>query len=158
MGFSLFDGVAVNAMFETPAWRSGFHRRPIFGAPGERLARALVGAVLPDDARALFRRREFATQRDPRFAAKGVERHGGAELYRLDVIAAAVVIAESLGLHDLVEGDAVVVVAAVRAMHDKAPDATGLEVEDAGRCAKAVRPLPLRQMLRVGPHRPHQFA
>ena len=56
-------------------------------------------------------------------AVKLLERHGGAELHRLDIVAAAVVIDKPFGLHDFVEGDAVLIVAAVGAVHDEAPDA-----------------------------------
>ena len=51
------------------------------------------------------------------------------ELHRLDVVAAAVAIDDALGRHDLIVGDAVLVVAAVRPVHDEAPDAAGPEVE-----------------------------
>jgi hypothetical protein len=44
----------------------------------------------------------------------------------------------ALGLDDLIEGDAVLVVAAVRPMRDEAPDAAGAEVEGAGRAALAL--------------------
>ena len=80
------------------------------------------------------------------------------ELHRLDVFAAAVVIDDALRLHDLVEGNAVLIVAAVGAMHDEAPDAARAEIECNGRGGEAVRTPPLRQMLGIGPHRQHQIA
>ena len=52
-----------------------------------------------------------------------LEGHGLRELHRLDILAAAVAIDDALGLHDLVEGDAVLIIAAVRPVHDEAPDA-----------------------------------
>src|SRR5262249_54201051 len=49
-------------------------------------------------------------------------------------------------------------IAAVRPMHDKAPDSTRPKVEGARGGREAVRSPPLRQMCRVGPYQEHQFA
>ena len=91
-------------------------------------------------------------------AAKILEDYGLAELHRLDVVAAAVAVDDALGRHDLIESDAVLIIAAVGAMHDEAPDAARTELETRRRGGEAVRSPPLRQMLCIGPDRKHQFA
>ena len=55
--------------------------------------------------------------------AEILEGHGLRELHRLDILAAAMAVDDAFGLHDFVKGDAVLIIAAVRAMHHEAPDA-----------------------------------
>ena len=93
-----------------------------------------------------------------RAAAQILEDHGLAELHRLDIVAAAMAIDDALGRHDLLEGDAVLIIAAVGAVHDEAPDAARAKLEARRRGGEAVRPPPLRQMFCIGPHRKYQLA
>ena len=84
----------------------------------------------------ITRSRSAADGKSPRqvmrvAAAEILEHDGLAELHRLDVVAAAVAIDDALGRHDLLEGDAVLIVAAVGAVHDEAPDAARAEIEAA---------------------------
>src|SRR5262249_46356503 len=72
--------------------------------------------------------------------------------------APAMVIDDALRRHYLVEGDAVLVVAAVRTVHDEAPDAARPELEARRGGGEAVGSPPLRQMFRLGPRRKHQLA
>src|SRR5262245_59516296 len=67
-------------------------------------------------------------------------------------------IAQALGPHDFIKGDATLVVPAVRAVHDKAPHATLAEVEGTGGGGKAMGTPPLSQMLGVGENLKHQLA
>src|ERR1700692_1494493 len=70
---------------------------------------------------------------------------------------AAVAVDDARGRHDLIEGDAVLIIAAVRAVHDEAPDAARPEFEARRRGGETVRSPPLRQMLCIGPDRKHQL-
>src|SRR6185437_16074011 len=110
-----------------------------FAEPRHGLHEALSGAVFPNDAIAFFRRREVATPGHAGAAADIVEDDSLAELHRLDVFAAAVAIDDALGRHDLVEGDAVLIVAAIGAVHDEAPNPARPQIEAHGRCGEAVR-------------------
>src|SRR5580692_6049391 len=134
-------------------------RRDIVAKARHGLHQTLAGAVLFDHPVALGRRLEIAAPGDAGApAAQILEDHGLAELHRLDVVAAAVAVDDALGRHDLIEGDAVLIIAAVGAVHDEAPDAARPEFEARRRGGEAVRPPPLRQMLGIGPHRKHQLA
>src|ERR1700730_3109053 len=102
----------------------------IVGKPRHSLHQALVGTILLDHPVALGRRREIAAPGDAGAAAAEVLEHDSlAERHRLDVVAAAVAVDDALWRHDLLEGDAVLIVAAVRPMHDEAPDAARAEFE-----------------------------
>src|ERR1700691_4459712 len=116
----------------------------IVGKPRHGLHQTLVGTILLDHPVALGRRREIAAPGDAGAAATQVfEDHGLAELHRLDVVAAAVPIDDALGRHDLIEGDAVLIIAAVGAVHDEAPDAARPELEARRGGGKAVPSPPL---------------
>src|SRR5580692_10192981 len=105
-------------------------RRDIVGEARHGLHQALAGAVLLDDPVALGRRRKIAAPGDAGAASAQVLEHDSlAELHRLDVVAAAVAVDDALGRHDLLEGDAVLIVAAIRTVHDETPDAARLELE-----------------------------
>ena len=80
------------------------------------------------------------------------------ELHRLDVGAAAVTIDDAFGRHDLFVSDAVLVIAAIGAVHDEAPDTARPKVEAHCRRGKTVRPPPLRQMFRIGEGRENEVA
>src|SRR5580692_1960629 len=134
-------------------------RRDIVAKARHGLHQALAGAVLLDHSVALGCRREVAAPGDAGAAAAQIlEDHGLAELHRLDVVAAAVAVDDALGRHDLIEGDAVLIIAAVRAVHDETPDAARPELKARRRGGETVRPPPLRQMFCIGPRRKHQLA
>src|SRR5580692_3672246 len=134
-------------------------RRDIVAKARHGLHQALAGAVLLDHPVALGCRWEVAAPGDAGAAAAQIlEDHGLAELHRLDVVTATVAVDDALGRHDLIEGDAVLIIAAVGAVHDEAPDAARPELEARRRGGEAVRSPPLRQMLCIGPHRKHQLA
>ena len=96
----------------------------MIGEARQRLERAFVGTVGLDHALALGRGREHRVQRKPRSAlAKVLKRCGRAKLDGFEVIGTPVMIAEALGRLNLFEGDAILVIAAVRPVHDKAPHA-----------------------------------
>jgi hypothetical protein len=84
--------------------------------------------------------------------AEILERHGLRELHGLDVITAAVAIGDALGRNNFIEGNAVLIVATVGSVHDEAPHAARTKVIGMRRGGEAVRPPPLREMLRVGPY------
>jgi len=69
----------------------------------------------------------------------------------LDVVATAVVVGDALGCCDLIEGDAVLVIAPVGAVHDEAPPAAGLHLHLLDGGGKAVRPPPVFQVRGVRP-------
>jgi hypothetical protein len=79
-------------------------------------------------------------------------------LHGLHVVAAAMVIGDALGHHDLVERDAVLIVAPVGAVHDEAPDAAGAEIERVRGEREAVRSPPVGEMLGISPGLEHQAA
>src|ERR1700728_3131081 len=86
----------------------------IVGEPRHRLLQALVGTILLDQPIALGCRREIAAPGDAgTLAAQILEDDGLAELHRLDVITAAVAVDDALGRHDLIEGDAALIIAAI---------------------------------------------
>src|SRR5262249_27657319 len=115
--------------------------------------------VVLDQARALCRAREPAVPSEARaVAAEILEGQRLDELHRLDVVAAGVAIGQALGLLDFIEDDAVLVIAAVRPMHDEAPGAAGPEVESMRGGGEAVRAPPLRQVLGIGEGREYQVA
>src|SRR6202042_701032 len=122
------------------------------------LHQALAGAVLLDHPVALGCRREIAAPGHASPVAHILEDDGLTESHRLDVLAAVVAVDDALGRHDLVEDDAVLIIAAVRAVHDEAPDAARPELEARRGGGETVRPPPLRQMLWIGPRREHQLA
>ena len=132
--------------------------RQIVGEARERLHQALIGTVLADDAVALLHRREGGAHRQPGFAAHVLEGDERAELHRLHVVAAAMVVRDAVGAHDLVESDAVLIVAPVGAVHDEAPDAAGAEIEALRGDREAVRAPPMREVLWIGPGLEHQAA
>src|SRR6516164_2884252 len=117
--------------------------------PRHALLQTFVGAVFLDDAVALGRRWELAAPGDARAATEVLENHRLAELHRFHVIAAAVAIDDALRRHDLFEGDALLIVAAVGAVHDEAPNA-GQEIETESGRGEAEWSPPLRQVLWVG--------
>src|SRR5581483_186209 len=59
---------------------------------------------------------------------------------------------------DFVERDPVLIIAAIRAVHDKAPDPAHAQVVVTRARREAVRAPPLRQMLGIGPGGPDQIA
>src|SRR5205823_7132440 len=130
----------------------------IVAEPAERLHQTLVGAVFLDHAGALGGGWEYAAHGEPGAAAKVLERHRGTELHRFDIVAAAVMIDQARGLHDLVERDAIFVIASIGAMHDESPDAAGPHIEGTGRGGEAVRAPPLRQVFWIGPGFEHKLA
>jgi hypothetical protein len=132
--------------------------RHIFAEPRHGLHQALSGTVFPDDAIAFGRRREVAAPGHAGAAAEILEDDGLPELHRLDILAAAVTVDDALRRHDLVEGDAVLIIAAVGAMHHEAPDPARPQIEARGCGGEAVRSPPLRQMFGIGPGREHQIA
>src|SRR5262249_48309083 len=100
------------------------------------------------------RRRELGAHRDRGLAVEFLERHRSSELHGLDIVAAAVMIDKPLGLHDFVEGDAVLVIASVGAVHHETPGAARPKVIGAGGGAKPAPPPPLPRVGGVGPARP----
>src|SRR5262249_37323002 len=120
---------------------------------------ALVCAVFPDDARAFLCGCELSVPGQAGLTIAEIpEGHRLCELHRFNVIAAAVVIDDAFRRNDSVKGNAILIVAAVRSMHDEAPDAAGPKIVGMSRGNKAVGPPPLRQMLRICPHGEHQRA
>src|SRR5262249_42082911 len=129
-------------------------RSEIVVEPRHRLREALVGAVFANDARALLDRRELAVPGQPGLAVPDIlERHGLGKAHRLDIFGAVVAIDDSFRCHDLVEGNAVLIIAPVRPVHDEPPDATGTKVEGMRCSAESVRTPPLHQMLWICPDR-----
>src|SRR5579859_2863726 len=100
-------------------FRSRSRRRHIIAEPGKRLGQALVGAVFFDHAVALRRRCELAAPGDARAGTERLENHRLAELHRFHVVAAAVAVDDAFRRDDLFEGDAVLIIATVWAMHDE---------------------------------------
>jgi hypothetical protein len=97
----------------------------MIGEARQRLDGALIRTVSLDHALALGRGREHRVQREARSAtAKVLKRYRRAKLYGFEVIGATVVVAQALRRPNLIEGDAILVIAAVGPMHDKAPLAT----------------------------------
>src|SRR5581483_11892178 len=82
--------------------------------------------------------------------AQVLKRQGLGKLHRLDIIAAAVTINQTLQFHDFVKRDAILVIAAIWTVHDEAPDAGGPEIESLRRGGEAVRTPPLGQMFWIG--------
>src|ERR1700685_2154204 len=147
--------MAVSSLTNSGAGLGG----DIVGKPCHGLHQTLVGTILLDHAIALGRGRELAAPGDAgALAAQILEHHGLPELHRLDVVAATVAVDDALGRHDLIEGDAVLIIAAVRAVHDETPDAALAELEARRRGGETVRSPPLRQMFCIGPRRKHQLA
>src|SRR5271169_2522578 len=129
-----------------------------FGKPCHGLHQTLVGAVLFDHPVALGLRREIAAPDEARLAAEIFEDDGLLELHRLDVVAATMTVNDAFRPHDFLERDAVLIVAAVGAVHHETPDAARPKVEGAGRGGEAVRAPPLRKVFGIGPRPKHQIA
>src|SRR4029077_3027338 len=126
--------------------------------PRHGLRQALVGAKVLDHAGARFGRRELSVPGEARLAiAEIFKNYGRTELNWLDIVSPAMVIDNALGWNDLVIGNAVLVVAAVRAMHDEAPGPAGSKFESMRCRRESVRSPPLRQVLRVRECREHQI-
>src|SRR5580704_828824 len=132
--------------------------RNILFQPRQSLHQARIGAVFLDDPVAFRCRREIAAPDDARAAAEIFERDRLPELHRLDVFTTAVAVDDALRRYHLLVGDAVLIVAAVRAVHDEAPHAARTHIETQRRRREAVRAPPLRQMLGIGEHRIHKIA
>src|SRR5215831_13188069 len=131
----------------------------MIGEPGQGFRRALVRMVLLDDPIALGGRWENCMEGEAAaVTAKFLEGGGGAELNGFEVIAATVMVADTLWLHDLIEGDAVLIVATVGPVHDEPPDATHAQVKGTGGGGKTLRSPPLGQMLGIGPDLEHEGA
>jgi hypothetical protein len=90
--------------------------------PCHGLDQALVGAVFPDDASPFLGRRELAV---PGYAgltvAEILEDYGLYELHGFNVVAVAVTVDDAFRRYDFVEGNAVLIVAAIWPVHDKTP-------------------------------------
>src|SRR5262245_24020459 len=131
----------------------------MIGEPGQGFRRALVGMVLLDHPVALGSRCENRMQGEAgAVTAKLREGDGGAKLNGFEVVAATVMVADSLWLYDLIEGEAVLIVAAVGPVHHEAPDAAHAHIEGAGGGGEALRSPPLGQMLGIGPDLEHERA
>src|SRR5437867_8822670 len=65
---------------------------------------------------------------------------------------------DPLGFHDLDKDALVLIVDAIGAVHDEAPDATRPHVEVLKRVRKPLRPPPVPQVIRVGPRFEHELA
>src|SRR5262245_43585643 len=131
----------------------------MIGEPGQGFRRALVGMVLLDHPVALGSRSENRMQGEAgAVTAKLREGDGGAKLNGFEVVAATVMVADPLWLHDLIEGDAVVIVATVGPVHHEAPDAAHAHVEGAGGGGETSRSPSLRQVLGIGPDLKHERA
>src|SRR5262249_56832464 len=89
---------------------------------------------------------------------RSIERHGLRELHRLHVITAVMAVDDAFRRNNFIEGDAVLIVAAIGSVHDEAPYAAGTKIIRLRRGGEAVRSPPLREVLRIGPHREHQCA
>src|SRR5882762_8189796 len=124
------------------------------------LVHALDGPVTLDHVVARLGGREHRTHVEARLAAfvregnRDVEAHG-LEATVLLLPGTAVLVHQPLGFHDFDEGDLVLIVA-VRAVHDEAPDAARLHFHLVGRRGEAVWAPPLADVLRLGPQLPHQ--
>src|SRR6476659_9981277 len=95
--------------------------------------------ILLDRALALGGRGEARVQSEAgSVAPKLLEADRGAKLHVFDVILAIVMVANPLRFHDLMEGNAVLVVAAIGAVHGEAPNAAPPPVEAAGGGGKAL--------------------
>src|SRR5262249_47523028 len=97
--------------------------------------------VFPDDARAFLCGCELSVPGQAGLTiAEILEGHRLCELRRFNVIAAAVVIDDAFRRNDSVKGNAILIVAAVRSMHDEAPAAAGTKIVGMRRGSKAVGP------------------
>src|SRR5262245_51124183 len=96
----------------------------MIGEARQRLHRTLVGTVDLDHALARGRGREHRGEREPRSAtAKVRKRHGRAKLYGFEVAGTTVMVTQALRRQNLIEADAILIIAAVGPVHDKAPHA-----------------------------------
>ena len=118
---------------------------------GKMLFAAFDGAMFLDHAVAVLGRREHRAHGHPGLVAFSHERHRGLEADRFKILIAAVPVDEALRRHDLEIGDLVLIVAAVRPVHDEAPDAAGFHRHLVRRGGEAARPPPLHHLLRIGP-------
>src|SRR6185436_10384033 len=119
---------------------------------GKMLFAAFEGAMFLDHAVALFSCREHSAHGDPGPVAFGHEGHGGLKADRLEILlAAAVAVDEALRRHDLEIGDLVLIVAAVRPVHDEAPHATWLHLHLVRGRGEAAGSPPLLHLLRIRP-------
>src|SRR5258706_10069752 len=129
----------------------------------EGLVHALDGPVTLDHVVARLGGREHRTHVEARLAAfvrehpRDMEAHG-LEATVLLLPGTTVLVHQPFGFHDLDEGDLVLVVAPVGTVHDEAPDAARLHFHLVGRGGEAVWAPPLADVLRLGPHLPHQLA
>src|SRR5262245_18967380 len=125
----------------------GRHRDDVFVEPRHVLDQTLVGDVFPDNASAFFGRRECAVPGQESLTIAGIcESHSLSELHRLDVVTAVMPIDNAFMRNDFIENNPVLIVAAVRSVHDKAPNSARPEVEGARCSGKSVRSPPLPQM------------
>src|SRR5262249_36685792 len=135
------------------------HRDKVIGKSGHGLRKAFVSTVFSDDARTLFGGGELAVPGQQGLTVTEVlERHRLRELHGFDVITAVMAIDDAFRRDNFSEGDAVLIVAAVGSMHDEAPYSARTKIIRMRCCGETVRSPPLREMLRVGPHRKHQCA
>src|SRR5262245_22012074 len=118
----------------------------MFGKTRESLNETLVGTVLLDHACPLGGRWEQHPHGEPGLAADVLEGDPHLEPHRLDTLASAVAVDQQFRLHDLVIGDAILIIASIGSMHDEPPHAARTRVEDAGGRGEAVWSPPLRQM------------
>src|SRR6478672_444446 len=95
---------------------------------GKMLFAAFDGAMFLDHAVAVLGRREHRAHGHPGLVAFSCERHRGLEAHRLKILIAAVPVDEALRRHDFEIGDLVLIVAAVRPVHDEAPHAAWLHL------------------------------
>src|SRR6266542_5904067 len=65
---------------------------------------------------------------------------------------------QALRFHDLLIDDLILIVDAIRAMHDEPPHAARPHVHLVNRAREAVRPPPLRDVFRIRPHLEHELS
>jgi hypothetical protein len=118
---------------------------------GKMLFAAFDGAMFLDHAVAVLGRREHRAHGHPGLVAFSHERHRGVEADRFKILIAAVPVDEALRRHDLEIGDLVLIVPAVRPVHDEAPHAAWLHLHLVRGRGEAAGSPPLPHLLRIGP-------
>src|SRR5262249_10113611 len=115
-----------------------------------------IGAVFFDHPIALRSGWELAAPRHAGATTEILESDRGAKLHRFHIVAAAVAVNKALRRHNLFESDLVLIIAAVGAVPDKAPNAARAEIETESSRGEAEWSPPLRQMLWISPGGEHQ--
>src|SRR5262249_7782746 len=121
-----------------------------FEAIGGRFG-AFHRAILRWDATAFLRGREHRAHGDQGLVVLGRERHRGVKADGFQILVATMPVDQALRPHDFEVGDLVLIVAAVRSVHDEAPHTAGLHLSLGGRGGEATPPPPLHDLRWFGP-------